>query len=157
MCIESHVLSSTSMLCSYQTLSFPQDVGEPEFSIFTTFPVKPGMTLAKTPQAFLKDTTNIDAHLERQNPASATYLEELRVKRIEKMSSSETEATVISDTADEDDVVIVSPSPVQQVAKGKFKLLQFHTNYRPAYYGTWRQRRRIISPRNPFRKDEVHS
>ena len=55
MCIESHVLSSTSMLCSYQTLSFPQDVGEPEFSIFTTFPVKPGMTLAKTPQAFLKD------------------------------------------------------------------------------------------------------
>lgn len=156
MCIESHVLSSMNM-CSYQTLLFPQDVGEPEFSIFTTFPVKPGMTLAKTPQAFLKDTTNIDAHLERQNPASATYLEELRVKRIEKMSSSETEATVISDTADEDDVVIVSPSPVQQVAKGKFKLLQFHTNYRPAYYGTWRQRSRIISPRNPFRKDEVHS
>ena len=112
------------------------------------------MTLAKTPQPSLKDTTNIDALMELQNPASATYLEELGVKTIEKMSST-TEATVISDAEDEDDVIIVSPSPVQQVVKGKFKLLQFHKNYRPAYYGTWRRRSRIISPRNPFRKDEV--
>lgn len=32
------------------------------------------------------------------------------------------------------------------------KLLQFHTSYRPAYYGTWRQLRSEISGRHPLRK-----
>lgn len=38
----------------------------------------------------------------------------------------------------------------------KFKLLQFHTNYRPAFYGTWRKKSKQISPRNPLKKDRVH-
>ena len=37
----------------------------------------------------------------------------------------------------------------------KCKLLQFHKNYRPAYYGTWRKRSKQISPKNPFKKDMV--
>lgn len=37
----------------------------------------------------------------------------------------------------------------------KCKLLQFHKNYRPAYYGTWRKRSKQISPKNPFKKDTV--
>lgn len=32
------------------------------------------------------------------------------------------------------------------------KLLQFHTSYRPAYFGTWRQLRPEISGRHPLRK-----
>jgi hypothetical protein len=34
------------------------------------------------------------------------------------------------------------------------KLLQFHTDYRPPYYGTWRKKP-TLSARNPFRKIEV--
>ncbi|PJF16607.1 hypothetical protein PSACC_03589 [Paramicrosporidium saccamoebae] len=30
------------------------------------------------------------------------------------------------------------------------KLLQFHTNYRPAYFGTWRLENPVIKPRRPF-------
>ncbi len=36
----------------------------------------------------------------------------------------------------------------------KCKFLQFHENYRPAYYGTWRQRSKAINPRNYLQKDE---
>lgn len=35
------------------------------------------------------------------------------------------------------------------------KLLQFHTNHRPAYFGSWRKKSNTISPRAPFRKDIV--
>ena len=33
------------------------------------------------------------------------------------------------------------------------KLLQFHENYRPAYYGTWRKHSSIISARRPWQRD----
>jgi len=33
------------------------------------------------------------------------------------------------------------------------KLLQFHENYRPAYYGTWRKRSSVISARRPWQRD----
>ena len=36
------------------------------------------------------------------------------------------------------------------------KLLQFSENYRPPYYGTWRKRSKVISPRNFLKKDEVN-
>lgn len=35
------------------------------------------------------------------------------------------------------------------------KLLQFHTSYRPAYYGTWKTINSSISPRNPFAQAEA--
>ena len=35
------------------------------------------------------------------------------------------------------------------------KLLQFHTSYRPAYYGTWKTINSNISPRNPFAQAEA--
>lgn len=36
----------------------------------------------------------------------------------------------------------------------KMKMLQFHENYRPAYYGTWQKESSAITGRNPFHKDE---
>lgn len=36
------------------------------------------------------------------------------------------------------------------------KLLQFHSNYRPAYWGTWRKKSSHISARCPFRQDKVN-
>lgn len=35
----------------------------------------------------------------------------------------------------------------------KAKLFQFHDNYRPPYYGTWRKRSECIKGRRPFAKD----
>lgn len=35
------------------------------------------------------------------------------------------------------------------------KLLQFHTDYRPPYYGTWRKKVAGLSPRNPWKKAQV--
>lgn len=35
------------------------------------------------------------------------------------------------------------------------KLLQFHTSYRPAYYGTWKNINSNISPRKPFAQAEA--
>lgn len=37
----------------------------------------------------------------------------------------------------------------------KAKLFQFHENYRPPYYGTWRKRSAQITGRRPFGKSEV--
>ncbi|KAF7203239.1 chromatin assembly factor 1 subunit A [Nothobranchius furzeri] len=37
---------------------------------------------------------------------------------------------------------------------GPMKLLQFHENYRPAYWGTWRKKSSHISPRCPLRQDK---
>lgn len=39
--------------------------------------------------------------------------------------------------------------------KVKVKLLQFHTDQRPAYYGTNRRRSRHITGRRPLNKDKV--
>ncbi|MBN3315539.1 CAF1A factor, partial [Atractosteus spatula] len=36
----------------------------------------------------------------------------------------------------------------------RMKLLQFHENYRPAYWGTWSKRSRLISPRCPLQQDK---
>lgn len=38
---------------------------------------------------------------------------------------------------------------------GRMKLLHFHDNYRPAYWGTWRKKSTHISPRCPLRLDKV--
>lgn len=38
---------------------------------------------------------------------------------------------------------------------GSMKLLQFHENYRPAYWGTWSKKSSHISPRCPLRQDKV--
>uniref|UniRef100_A0A8D3CSJ5 Chromatin assembly factor 1, subunit A (p150) n=1 Tax=Scophthalmus maximus TaxID=52904 RepID=A0A8D3CSJ5_SCOMX len=37
---------------------------------------------------------------------------------------------------------------------GPMKLLQFHKNYRPAYWGTWSKKSSYVSPRCPLRRDK---
>jgi hypothetical protein len=37
--------------------------------------------------------------------------------------------------------------------RNKYKLLSFHEDIRPAYYGTWSKTSRVITGRNPFAKD----
>ncbi|XP_037530751.1 chromatin assembly factor 1 subunit A [Nematolebias whitei] len=55
------------------------------------------------------------------------------------------------------DCVIVEESKPENIPDqkcyGAMKLLQFHENYRPAYWGTWSKKSSHISPRCPFRQD----
>lgn len=65
-------------------------------------------------------------------------------------------AMVIDDENSNSSVEIIEKKNNLSSSVGpKCKLLQFHKNYRPAYYGTWRKRSSQISPKNPFKKDMV--
>ncbi|XP_060890837.1 chromatin assembly factor 1 subunit A [Labrus mixtus] len=57
-----------------------------------------------------------------------------------------------------DCVTVDGPKPVDvpdRKRHGPMKLLQFHGNYRPAYWGTWSKKSSHISPRCPLRQDKV--
>uniref|UniRef100_A0A3Q3EMX6 Chromatin assembly factor 1, subunit A (p150) n=1 Tax=Labrus bergylta TaxID=56723 RepID=A0A3Q3EMX6_9LABR len=57
-----------------------------------------------------------------------------------------------------DCVTVDGPKPVgvpDRKCHGPMKLLQFHGNYRPAYWGTWSKKSSHISPRCPLRQDKV--
>ena len=119
------------------------------------------MTLAKPPRSPVKDKTQFDTTLENQD-FSSVYIQECKSKKLRPDSRSKPKPTspsqvVLVPDTDEDDVIIMSSSqpPTQAARSVKFKLLQFHENHRPAYYGTVCRRSQLISPRNPFRKDKV--
>ncbi|KAL3998430.1 Chromatin assembly factor 1 subunit A family protein [Acanthocheilonema viteae] len=47
----------------------------------------------------------------------------------------------------------VKPRTVEKIKLNRAKLFQFHDNWRPPYYGTWRKRSAVITGRKPFAKD----
>ena len=63
---------------------------------------------------------------------------------ITQVKASGKDAEVISDTPEE-----------EQMVTYKAKLLQFHANTRPPYYGTWRKKSKFITPRKPLAQDKV--
>ena len=109
------------------------------------------MVLAKAPCPPLQDKSNFDNLLKLQTPNSTqSYVKDCR----SKLKTAPLKRRAVEPTARNDDVIIITNSGCKN-SLHKFKLLQFHTNYRPAYYGTWRKARGSINPRNPFKKDEV--
>ena len=48
----------------------------------------------------------------------------------------------------------LAPGPL--LPKLRPKLLQFRENYRPAYWGTWRKRSRLVTGRRPLGKDPAY-
>ena len=63
-----------------------------------------------------------------------------------------------SKTRTDDDIVLLDNEKETEKENNTMhvKLLQFSENYRPPYYGTWRKSSKFVSPRNPFKKDEVN-
>ena len=131
-----------------------------QFTLFNLFTTKPNMVLAKRPRPALQDTVTFDSLLQSQNSPS-DYLATCRLKQ---RAGPKTETTPTSCAPPMDDVIIVSMSPgggssppgrISGVQKRKYKLFQFHDNYRPAYYGTWSSVSAVIGPRNPFKLDKV--
>ena len=138
--------------------------------MLTPFPRKPGVTLAALPRPPLEDSTHFDLALSKQDGSHGNnYLDECknkpkimcsRERKCVRENIPEDKGDECTDMeVDDDDVIIISPSTstrhLPRPINVRYKLLQFHTNHRPAYFGTWRKKSRLINPRNPFKKDTV--
>ena len=53
---------------------------------------------------------------------------------------------------EESDVIIIDKNAQAELGLHP-KLLQFHENVRPPYWGTWRKKSKNIRPKNPFGQD----
>ena len=49
----------------------------------------------------------------------------------------------------------IDPSKSLTLDRIRPKLLQFHENYRPSYFGTFQKRSKVVGPRRPTAKDVV--
>ena len=146
-----------------------QTAVESDFFVLTPFPTKPDVTMATPPRPPLQDSTHFDSVLSRQDSSvGQAYLEACKRKpktdQVENMGNDCDEFGKNKDVecmeVDNDDDVIITSPDMTCPRRGRsmcYKLLQFHTNHRPAYFGTWRKRSKIITPRNPFKKDTVQT
>ncbi|XP_038066952.1 chromatin assembly factor 1 subunit A-like [Patiria miniata] len=142
---------------------------------FAPFQVKDDMVLApvRRCQKLPEVLEEFDTAFENQN-LSSLYLDGLKSKtyvvgKAGRTPQGESEAQESSSRigtpsvekmqpdGDSQDVQLVSETPAKpakKLVRMKCKLLQFHENYRPAYYGTWRRKSPMINPRNYLKKDE---
>lgn len=118
-----------------------------------TFPIQPGMTIAKTPPLLL-DKNKFDSVLTvQEDNFVSSYITECKGK--EKTKRKIIPCSPVNQQCD-DDIIILDEKDykVKRRQEVKYKLLQFCDNHRPAYYGTWQKISKIVRPRNPFTKDE---
>ena len=94
----------------------------------------------------LPDTPLFDKMIQSQVPSSTPYLAQCRRKKRRHH---------INRPQPDDDDVIITSSPKAQPHRPRMKLLQFHANVRPPYFGSWRKKSDILCGRTPFKKDTV--
>ncbi|XP_019626899.1 PREDICTED: chromatin assembly factor 1 subunit A-B-like isoform X3 [Branchiostoma belcheri] len=117
---------------------------------FMPFEVKKDMKLAPCVRVENLDLTRVDQGLQKQS-CTELYLAELKKHHVPK-TAGKTFPRPSPNSLEADDVMVVESSPPTRHVR--MKLLQFHENYRPAYYGTWNKTSKQLNPRNPFKKDE---
>jgi len=124
----------------------PQDVKA--VGPFMDFEVKENMRLAPGSRISFGGTEacrQLDEHLINQN-VDVLYLEELKSGLFKPHTSGPTWPLIELD-------VSILPAAGSSLCCMRAKLLQFHENYRPAYYGTWRKHSRVIHARHPLCRD----
>ncbi|CAI8014057.1 Chromatin assembly factor 1 subunit A [Geodia barretti] len=89
------------------------------------------------------DASVFDGMINSQTEAHLSYLTDCRSHRLR---------TYKPRPAESDDVIITS-SP-NAPPRPQMKLLQFHSNVRPPYFGSWRKKSEVVSGRAPFRMDK---
>ena len=83
-----------------------------------------------------------------------------------KLEVDESKMNSTAERDEDDDIMIIDDdissglkttetTTKREINKIKGKLLQFHENYRPAYFGSWRKRSSSVGARTPLKKDEV--
>ncbi len=111
------------------------------------------MELATPSRVPLQDTSVMDKLLLEQ-ATSTNYFTECKLP-VKKTSRREPTPEPMEGINEDGDSCLVWEPQNCKEEKRKFKLIQFHKNYRPAYYGTWSKPRGKVCARNPFRKDTV--
>ena len=135
-----------------------------ENSLFTQFQVKSNMKVAPILRGLIPEDFELNTGL----PTEQLYLNQLSKGQIKPGKQSRTwpyaskvdddDVEILEDEEDEDDIgeEILNESLIKPTEKKVFKkakLLQFHDNQRPAYFGTWTKKTSKISGRKPFGKD----
>lgn len=78
------------------------------------------------------------------------YLDEIKSKK--RIPYKQNKRQNLANKQEQDDLIFEGSQGDKK--RYKAKLLQFHENYRPAYFGTWRKRSSRLTGKCPFVKDE---
>ncbi|KAE8631413.1 hypothetical protein XENTR_v10001183 [Xenopus tropicalis] len=136
---------------------------------FAPFEIKKDMALAPLCRIDFEPEASeeLDKFLQEQNSRS-NFLDEIKKRKPRKMG--QTIVPTINSIEVDGVQVLEEPDPVlgsnmvieghvkdigvpERIKFGRMKLLQFCENYRPAYWGTWNRRSRVINPRQPWIQD----
>lgn len=128
---------------------------------FMPFQIKHDMRLAPLVRTKFTNKASMDKAVQKQ-VATALYLEQLKGRAVTTSSKtwplSEYKNEVVILEVDKtpepanDNMLIETDTGDAPVLRAK--LLQFHENRRPPYWGTWRKKSAHVTPTRPFRKDE---
>lgn len=146
--------SPSENLPSIQTSVFQE-------SRFTAFQVKQHMTLASLPYCKI-DLEEIDRCLseEKQSfPVEKHFKHFITTRKFRILHKSNRSKIICenNNTGNNNiqDLIWIDDPTSMQLTIVKYKLLQFAENQRPPYFGTFSKFSKLISPRNPFSKDEA--
>lgn len=122
-------------------------------TLFPAFYIKDNVTIADSTPVHYNSGRYKDFRktLKRSSPVSAqNFLSEIKGSNQKRGVSTHVDIRTLLLPGSAD---ILNVPNVRQVLR--MKLLQFHENVRPAYYGTFTQRSQRINGRRPFAKDEA--
>ncbi|KAH9524536.1 Chromatin assembly factor 1, subunit A [Bulinus truncatus] len=122
--------------------------------LFIPFQVKKDMHLAPIVRrdALTEDKRNtLDEIMNNPESCDKTYLHQLRSGDIKPYRTGRVLRKNPQPVAD---VEVIHDSEILKKVTHQVKLLQFHTDHRPPYYGTWRKQPKI-SGKNPWKKDKT--
>lgn len=126
---------------------------------FMPFEVKSDMKLAPIERKTLNEAQKSFLTLMMEKQMEGDYLSELKAGK----GTGKSNKTWALSESDSDDVVIVEDAnigetleeqPKPSIMRAKF--LKFAENRRPAYFGTWRKRSKVVKARKPFVLDSEH-
>lgn len=116
--------------------------------VFLPFQLKPNQTLTPIVQSFVKDrflTPCFDSDINSQDePMNNLYLAQLKGRIIVPHKTGR-KIRINRDS----DLDIIEDGKELRIGK----LLQFHDNVRPAWFGTWTKKSKNVSGRKPFAQD----
>ncbi|CAH0758090.1 unnamed protein product [Diatraea saccharalis] len=134
-------------------------------SVLSSFMIKNDMRLAPVIRVDLTEEKKqqLDNLMEEQNVSESTlYIKSLTGGSTKPLSSGKTwplserddDVVIVEDELppiDEGGEIVMCDAAIRE--KLRPKLLSFHDNRRPPYWGTWRKKSMTIKPRNPFGQD----
>ncbi|XP_015175916.1 PREDICTED: chromatin assembly factor 1 subunit A-like [Polistes dominula] len=145
-----------------QEMKSTEEENNTDVQTFMPFEVKTDMRVAPICRGNLDESQklSLDSYLNKGDEETINlYLAEMKSKKIIRHKSEKTwplkaknDVIVLDDEENDcNSDLVFQPETVAD--KIRPKLLQFHENRRPPYWGTWRKKSDSISSRRPFSKD----